>query len=391
MQRPQETLEIRSLQPPPTQHPNDDYALMRAISAGEAAAFKTFYIRHSATVYTLCLRMLHDPQDAEQLLTGLFFEIWTTRAPYDETRVNPLTHLLRITRSRAIDKLRRKAPLSGISLDPSSGTDAAVDDALPLQQPPAGAWEKLEMRIDLHDDAAPTARNETRRVADMTMPPSRGPSAFIWSGWAAAALVAIFMGLLLRNANVTADQRVKDAFAKTDEATSNLALAQQALIASSAQTDKFAARLAGLEQKIKDLDADRNKLLLTLDESRQDFRTHFETLMHAQQFTLAPNAMPGVTGTLFWNKTEGTWTLMASHLKPAPAGKTYELWITTQNGDKIPAGTFSPDAAGNALHEVPIPADAGPLSLAAVTDEPAAGVQKPTGSIQFSTDVTKPQ
>jgi hypothetical protein len=263
--------------------------------------------------------------------------------------------------------------------------------SLPLKQAPESAWEKLEMRIALHDDAAPVARAETRRVADMTMPAARGPSVFAWSGWAAAAAVAIFMGLLLRNANLTADQRVREALAKTDEATSNLGIAQQALIASSAQTEKFAARMASLEQQVKELNTDRNKLLLTLDESREDFRTHFNKLMHSEQFALAPGTMPGVTGTLFWNKADGTWTLMASNLKPPAAGKTYELWIINQKGKKIAAGTFTPDAAGNAMHEVPIPADAGPLSLAAVTDEPTGGVQDPTGSIQFSTDVTKTQ
>ena len=289
------------------------------------------------------------------------------------------------------EHLRSGCPACAGSLAEAETTVHQIPLSLPLQQAPASAWEKLEMRIALHEDAAPIARTEPRRITDMTFPAPRGPSAFAWSGWAAAAIVALFMGLLLRNANVVADQRVREALAKTDEATSNLALAQQALLASSDQTNKVAARIASLEQKIKDLDADRNKLLLTLDESRSDFRTRFEKLMHSQQFALAPNAMPGVTGTLFWNKTTGMWTLMASNLKPMPAGKTYELWIITQKGEKIAAGTFTPDADGNAMHEVPIPADAGPLALAAVTDEPTGGVRVPTGSIQFSTDVTKTQ
>jgi RNA polymerase sigma-70 factor, ECF subfamily len=141
MQRLKETLEIRLLQPPLTQNPNDDYALMRAITAGDAAAFKTFYARHSAAVYTLCLRMLRDAQEAEQLLTDVFFEIWTSRGRYDETRSNPLTYLMRITRSRAIDKLRRKGPVSGVSLDPGSGIDVAIDDA------PSTVAEADESRI----------------------------------------------------------------------------------------------------------------------------------------------------------------------------------------------------------------------------------------------------
>jgi RNA polymerase sigma-70 factor (ECF subfamily) len=117
------------LQPPLAQNSNDDYALMRAITAGDAVAFKTFYARHSAVVYTLCVRMIRDSQEAEQLLTDVFFEIWSSRGRYDETRSNPLTYLMRITRSRAIDKLRRKGPVGGVSLDPGSGIDVAIEDA----------------------------------------------------------------------------------------------------------------------------------------------------------------------------------------------------------------------------------------------------------------------
>ncbi len=93
---------------------------MRAISEGDAAAFRAFYDRHSPTVYALCVRMLKNPGDAEQLLTDVFFEIWSSRDRYDATRSNPLTYLMRMTRSRAIDKLRRKGPvgsIGGISLD----------------------------------------------------------------------------------------------------------------------------------------------------------------------------------------------------------------------------------------------------------------------------------
>jgi RNA polymerase sigma-70 factor (ECF subfamily) len=111
------------------QTPADDFALMAAISAGDSVAFKSFYDRHASTVYTLALRMLKKPQDAEQLLTDVFFEIWNARQRYDADRANPLTYLLRLTRSRAIDRLRRKPAPGGISLDPAEGIDVPVDSA----------------------------------------------------------------------------------------------------------------------------------------------------------------------------------------------------------------------------------------------------------------------
>jgi hypothetical protein len=290
------------------------------------------------------------------------------------------------------DHLRSGCPACAGSLAEAEATLHQIPLSLPVQQAPESAWEKLEMRIALQEDAMPiVAKSENRRVAEMTISPSRRPTAFAWTGWAAAAAVAVFMGILLRNANLTADQHIREALAKADEASSNLAIAEQAIMASSNQTQKVAARVASLEQKVKDFDTERAKLLVALDESHEEFRTRFDKLMHAQQFALASADMPGVTGTLYWNKAEGTWTLMASHLQPAAPGKTYELWIITQKGEKIAAGTFAPDAAGNAMHEVPLPADAGPVKLAAVTDEPIGGVVVPTGHVQFLTDVTKTQ
>ncbi len=86
------------------------------------------------------MRMLRDAQEAEQLLTDVFFEIWSARDRYDETRANPLTYLMRMTRSRAIDRLRRKGPVKGMSLDAGDFVDAEVID------PPGGAAEAAEER-----------------------------------------------------------------------------------------------------------------------------------------------------------------------------------------------------------------------------------------------------
>ena len=126
-------------------------------------------------------------------------------------------------------------------------------------------------------------------------------------------------------------------------------------------------------------------------ESKQQFMADIDKLMHADQFALTSKEMPGVTGTLFWNREQGTWTVMGSNIKMPAAGKTLELWIITAKGEKIAAGTFMPDANGRAMHETKIPADMGPIALAAVTDEPMGGDAVPTGSIQFITDVSKKQ
>jgi len=85
---------------------------------------------------------------------------------------------------------------------------------------------------------------------------------------------------------------------------------------------------------------------------------------------------------IFWDKSQNQWSLVATGLSPLPGNKTYELWFITDKA-KIRAGTFNPDSNGSASLEVKIPRDIGPIQLAAVTDEPAGGVDQPTGSIQL--------
>ncbi len=132
---------------------------MAAIAQGDSVAFKTFYDRHSSIVYTLALRMLKSPQEAEQLLTDVFFEIWSARDRYDQDRSLPLTYLMRLTRSRAIDRLRRKGPVRGISLDPAEGID------VPIDAPPPAAIEADEERQRI-TTALSTLDQDHRRILE---------------------------------------------------------------------------------------------------------------------------------------------------------------------------------------------------------------------------------
>ncbi len=173
---------------------------------------------------------------------------------------------------------------------------------------------------------------------------ARGPSALAWTGWAAAAGIAIFMGVLLRNANI----RANDAMTTADNAKSDSRLLEQVLLTAGNNSTQLKTRLTSLEQKVKDLNTDHDKLLVAMAESKQQFMADIDKLMHADQFALTSKEMPGVTGTLFWNRAEGTWTVMGSNIKMPAAGKTLELWIITAKGEKIAAGTFMPDASGRA-------------------------------------------
>ncbi len=70
--------------------------------------------------------------------------------------------------------------------------------------------------------------------------------------------------------------------------------------------------------------------------------------------------------------------LVASNLAPAPAGKTYEMWIIPKSGNPVAAGLFQSDTNGTAVH-----LDRGPVNLSttraiAVTIENQGGAAQPT-------------
>ena len=84
---------------------------------------------------------------------------------------------------------------------------------------------------------------------------------------------------------------------------------------------------------------------------------------------------------MFWARSTNTWTMFAHNLPAVAQGRTYQLWLITTTGQRISAGTFAPNATGDAVvsAQYPLPADA--LQMIAVTEEPAGGVPQPTGEV----------
>jgi len=94
----------------------DDITLMQAMAAGDATALSTFYDRHSPLVYATCVRVLGDRTTADELLVDVFHELWQRASQYDAARANPVTFLLTLTRSRAIDRRRTMNKRSNLKL-----------------------------------------------------------------------------------------------------------------------------------------------------------------------------------------------------------------------------------------------------------------------------------
>jgi anti-sigma-K factor RskA len=123
--------------------------------------------------------------------------------------------------------------------------------------------------------------------------------------------------------------------------------------------------------------------------SSQEQVTQLRQSLRGMQFAeLKGDPQPSAVGRVFIDSDMKKWYFFTCGMKPAADGKTYELWLIS-NDQKIPAGTFDVNEHGVAqlLGSVPqLPAGAN-VTLA-VTDEPmTAKHDVPLGSIQMSGQV----
>jgi RNA polymerase sigma-70 factor (ECF subfamily) len=101
---------------------------MRGIAERDPAAFRAFYDKHAGLVHTVALRILRRRQDAEEVVEDVFWEIWEKSSRYDQTRSSPVTYLVTLTRSRCIDRTRRKGHRSMLTLDSLDTSAASASD-----------------------------------------------------------------------------------------------------------------------------------------------------------------------------------------------------------------------------------------------------------------------
>ena len=106
------------------------------------------------------VRQLRDRASAEDVFQQVFLEAWQRGPTYDPDRGAPLTWIMTIARSRAIDHLRRRVPeprdpsgslaLLEAEADPAAGIDALVDQwrvAHLLQRLPGEEAQLLRSRF----------------------------------------------------------------------------------------------------------------------------------------------------------------------------------------------------------------------------------------------------
>jgi RNA polymerase sigma-70 factor, ECF subfamily len=82
-----------------------DVDLISALQAGQTEALALLYDRHARLIYTVALRILGSPEEAEDLTQEIFFKL-KQGTTYDYSRGSLTAFLSIVTRSRALDRLR---------------------------------------------------------------------------------------------------------------------------------------------------------------------------------------------------------------------------------------------------------------------------------------------
>ncbi len=79
---------------------------MLAITSRDECAFAVLYDRFADLVYSASLRVLADPQLAEDVTQDVFVRLWRRPESFVAARGRFLTWLMSVTRNRAVDEIR---------------------------------------------------------------------------------------------------------------------------------------------------------------------------------------------------------------------------------------------------------------------------------------------
>ena len=118
-------------------HSLDDACLsdsIRLAQQGDPAAFEIIYRRYSARVYAVCLRMVHDPVEAEDLAQEAFMQVFRKLNTFrGESAFSTWLH--RVAVNLVLMRLRKKSPPT-VSIDAMADQDnetssRAIDIGVP--------------------------------------------------------------------------------------------------------------------------------------------------------------------------------------------------------------------------------------------------------------------
>ena len=81
--------------------------LMALTGGRDQSAFAELYRLTSAKLFGVCLRILHNRNEADEVLQEIYTTVWNRAASFDASKASAMTWLVTLSRNKSIDRLRQ--------------------------------------------------------------------------------------------------------------------------------------------------------------------------------------------------------------------------------------------------------------------------------------------
>lgn len=134
--------------------------LLQQTGRNDQKAFAELYKRTSSKLFGVCLRMLRDRGEAEEVLQETYTTVWRRADSFDAGRASAITWLVTLSRNKAIDRLRQHR--EELMDDPARLDDAADEQPTPAADAEISQeYQRLQRCLD---ELEPQQQNSVREA-----------------------------------------------------------------------------------------------------------------------------------------------------------------------------------------------------------------------------------
>lgn len=327
-----------------------DSRLVAQVAAGDAKAVGKLFDRYAGLAYNLAFQLLQEVPKAEQVVFELFVRVWHEAEQFDSSRQEIKTRLLQNAYVIAKSQLPSSAQ---VSEHWENLTDTELEETLSSQPAPAEVLEELKAKL--------LATIEPGRPAETASAKTEAPTRASLSD---------------ERFVPASSEQTRGSKAEGSRALWPILAFGFGIIASFlAVYSSFNARK--LSQQLRELTIESVALRqeLKIIQAKLGFALSPET----EVLTLTGQpAAPQAKAKLVWNPAEGQGFFSVTGLAPAPADKTYQLWVIA-GGKPVSVKVFDVEASGAAEIRIAHLPPSEHIYAFNVTLETSGGVAEPTG------------
>jgi RNA polymerase sigma-70 factor (ECF subfamily) len=119
--------------------PGSPEALLAQVALSNRTAFETLYRDTSSRLFGICLRVLNERAEAEEVLQEVYTSVWRKAGQFDAARASAMSWLSMMARNKSIDRLRAM---------PARSTRSGLEMADEIADPGASPAQQAETLTD---------------------------------------------------------------------------------------------------------------------------------------------------------------------------------------------------------------------------------------------------